>query len=674
MRPDYIYRGVWRNYHLPFHRGWLLTLTDNESIALFAFLAVLIAWGQSRSWRLVRAATYRLVHSTVQLPVPDDQDLERKISQSSAVRWLLSKKHRQSHAHNIQRVSPAFGALAIANLCAFAALGILVPWILSNGEETPMVRSRKSSSCGPSKLFRRAASIRAADAADIFYRQCWNPSLDPSELCEPGTTASVSTARPPLHVSRDVVCPFDDGTCLNETLAVRLQYSNLTSKDLGINSKGNIAFSHRLTCAPIDYCRFLHLLDPQSIGNSSTKALLVFGKDLFSEPSHELTAITLLTCNGPSACCNEESGMKAVRAHGPYSFNVVPSTDIDWEEWDNSILPRLRVAQGTVFILGYKAGRSYYFGRVTDPMFSASRPMSDYGYNHNEYYFPDHELTTLGCVEQFQWCVGEGLTACTDWSPLMSRHILFPELFTRLSELWMQEMPGSKLIEQAPGSFEFVSLFFRFANVHWYLNTRRGTKVLLSSMGRSTELIDLIDKEEQWIFELKTWMETSFMMGRMLFLDMFQGAKVFENGTDTVDAAFQQLCSRVLLRDGNYTNILFLWFCLLCAFLSCIFLLSSEVVQDVSMKLLHQLAKVCKRGYHLVVWFLTGGGEERGTLRYITAEARDQVRRFNAFCHRGLRFVCRRRRRQEPVKTQYNGEFEDIDLGALTPFDLGDTS
>lgn len=76
------------------------------------------------------------------------------------------------------------------------------------------------------------------------------------------------------------------------------------------------------------------------------------------------------------------------------------------------IHPDLRRDDGTVFVVGFRAGQSYYNYPVDDPLFSAH----DFD-EEDEIYYPDYEITALGCVEQYRFCTHPKPELCSVWGP-----------------------------------------------------------------------------------------------------------------------------------------------------------------------------------------------------------------------------------------------------------------
>src|SRR5438034_2911998 len=117
----------------------------------------------------------------------------------------------------------------------------------------------------------------------------------------------------------------------------------------------------------------------------------------------------LRSFNGPNHLSSQLSGRMAAYDRRSYDLRIWPNeiTD-DKSESLRKLYPGLRRDDGTVFVIGFMAGRSYYDSSVDDPLFSAHD-------RENDMYLPDYEITALGCVEQYRFCVEQRPEWCTPW-------------------------------------------------------------------------------------------------------------------------------------------------------------------------------------------------------------------------------------------------------------------
>jgi hypothetical protein len=97
-----------------------------------------------------------------------------------------------------------------------------------------------------------------------------------------------------------------------------------------------------------------------------------------------------------------------------------------------------------------------------------------------------------------------------------------------------------------------------------YLNDRRGSTGLVSSLlawdGR-TDTLTSIDPNEQWIIELKAWMEASLLRARYMMSSILLKPQALSDEPQYTNPSYTQIskyCSRIMFLDGNYTNFDFI--------------------------------------------------------------------------------------------------------------------
>ena len=155
---DYVQRYLWHDYGQQFHSAWQLTLTGNEALAFLAFISVLVAYTQTRAWKLACLAVKRVTRP-IQLSDENEPDSLSHLTQREAILHSVTTlslwfKGDQGHVFSqalrhreMKSISPWFGAIAVGNLVIFLVLGILVPWALTGGLNPPLVQSRTWDGC-----------------------------------------------------------------------------------------------------------------------------------------------------------------------------------------------------------------------------------------------------------------------------------------------------------------------------------------------------------------------------------------------------------------------------------------------------------------------------------------------------------------------------------------------
>jgi hypothetical protein len=119
-----VYQYLWKDYRLPLRKIWVLNLTYNEAIGLFAFITILIAFTQSTTWLIEHRFFNAMIRPKIQLPSENEDVL---LSQGKAIGVLVQFfNSNRVHSTSIRQISPYLGALAIFNILSFSLLGIFL--------------------------------------------------------------------------------------------------------------------------------------------------------------------------------------------------------------------------------------------------------------------------------------------------------------------------------------------------------------------------------------------------------------------------------------------------------------------------------------------------------------------------------------------------------------------
>lgn len=132
MTESFVHQYIWQDYSLETRKNWILTLSDNEAIVLLAFVTTLLAYTQTRVWKIGLEALRTLLTPKIQLP---GEDKISSITQGAAIGILFEslRKKRQGHQETMGKTSPWIGLFAVMNMLGFVILGIVLPWSLSGG-------------------------------------------------------------------------------------------------------------------------------------------------------------------------------------------------------------------------------------------------------------------------------------------------------------------------------------------------------------------------------------------------------------------------------------------------------------------------------------------------------------------------------------------------------------
>jgi len=252
-----------------------------------------------------------------------------------------------------------------------------------------------------------------------------------------------------------------------------------------------------------------------------------------------------MTANGPNRFSSEYSGHFVAnysRQEPVYDLTVYPYFVTVPSAVKENIHPYLRRDDGSVFVVMLRAGRSIYQERVLDPFYAAHEM------GMPAVYYPDHEATALGCVEQFRLCLNPVDSFCTDWGSdfdSLIQVILAPQNIS---------LVGPQRLDVA-----FIYPYFTMmASMHYYFHIRTGARVLLTSVLRETNLVPFINQNEQWVLEVQAWFATAFLNGKYSLLQIVRRSGAKRTGNEV--KSMLKMCHLITFQNNNYANIDFIGF------------------------------------------------------------------------------------------------------------------
>ncbi|KAF1964651.1 hypothetical protein BU23DRAFT_630648 [Bimuria novae-zelandiae CBS 107.79] len=228
----------------------------------------------------------------------------------------------------------------------------------------------------------------------IYARACYNTtSQSNSPMCEAFTREAISYSSQ-LNAS----CPFDPETCIYRTGNLQMDTGNIdTNTALGINTrKDNVHFRKVTTCAPLQADLWTTRENTTGpMGEGEYRILWNWG--------------TIPWYNDTDYVAKADSESNNRLSKGFTGYSMVTQRYYRLDERlpfpsSSSFIPRqeFNTTDGDIYFL-FLAAQSVNFAKpIDDPWFSAHRPSP--GPRNRTYYFSDHLLSPLGCVEQFQYC------------------------------------------------------------------------------------------------------------------------------------------------------------------------------------------------------------------------------------------------------------------------------
>jgi hypothetical protein len=604
-----VFHGVWERFDEPSFRRLKWTLTNTEAVIMMALLTSLIALAQSQSWEFIR---YVIAHYNKSPRLPGDPtpdpllDTSQGEAISDAVYYTFPKLWKRIRravskgptpprlAEDEERSlkSPLFGIFAILNVAVFVIMGIAIPiWLTDGLLGTPIVKSKVTDECLNAKwLDAQSRYIGRQTKTDETFKLC-------ADRLNAGCDSQYYFSTPQIQKTRPKTCPFSGNICHKNSTPFEITQYNISAYHIGVNSRSHVTMNHRLTCTPVSVENFIWFgSTPDGPRNflSVQKRPQKIGEEQFLNQG---LFMYLTTTNGPNSVSHESSGLYMALKNENPKLVVLPHrgpvNDLPREysysqdKFDES----LRRDDGQPFLVILKAGAQMYASESDDPFFSAhnTRPNGRLGTSA----YADYEATALGCVEQFQFCVPQMQLPkyCSPWGA-REQSIWDPLQYLGKDSLngdWNHWMEVLEAWDDQSGvsANEMLSTFLllpRSVAVFDYVTSRIsifGIVPLIGLYGLNPIQVQRpIDTREQWVLEVETWFMKSLLGGIFRVQDAsFWTFQDFDSKFSEKYVRDWSLCGRVLLRDGDHTNINWIGFWVTTAALTLICLVGNRIEQ-----------------------------------------------------------------------------------------------
>ena len=569
MPHAYVHTGFWAKYDAPLHTRWPLTLSNLQAVVLFCAVSIFLAYVQTRAWVLARFVTIKII---IPIHLPSDvNDLSQgsalaSLAQSVRSAFVWSRRREEDLSPWRYKLSPVFGIVAILNILIFIGMGVIIPYLLTDGAwGAPEVRSQRTDTClddidgdFPGDFWDAKVKL-----PDEVWEHCHGASND-NTSCDPNFAGNRGFS---MVISEG--CPFSH-ICIHGLPTVTFTRANLTAHDLGISSRLKMTASQRMSCSPISLRSFTR-------GGPSDSGLGRFTLSIENpiRTRHGYNAnlsLPLWTNNTP------ESGQEIFDKGGLFQLRVLPKNAFGHLINIFNIHPSLARRDGQAFIIVLKPGRTLYSatpGPINDPFFTANTIQSESDSPTDEiFYFPDMEATALGCIEQVQICLTSDNT-CDPWSA----HLLH-------ADRAYKELQKSQGDEIAWDYFDVFSRSLECSSVHAFLRRRMPLPrpVLLAPYQYSNltgaGILRNIDPKRQWIFDLEALFTKANYWRKIQMLAIAQNGFIPENSRLPPPLSLMKrksLCNRIIFRDSGYVTIDWIGLCATILSLLVVCLLSHSV-------------------------------------------------------------------------------------------------
>ncbi|KAK5651123.1 hypothetical protein OQA88_13262 [Cercophora sp. LCS_1] len=559
---DHVYEGIWIDHGEPMLSRCKWTVGNSEAICILALFTTLLSCTQGRAWVISRRLAHKWLYRAA---APSGENRRTNPSQGDAVLDLIRSiglkasemvKHRPGGRTGPQTRNlsshPVFGTAALLNAFAFIAMGVAVPYLLSEGGiGAPIVRSKGGPDCrhdglGTYSIRSWGAIQQSAIEVDLIGRLCWEA---PRRAHCPDFALPWKLSSHRLEVDFSSQCPFEETVCTEgENQSFLVTRMDITARHLGINTAHRgISMNQALECAPVRLDRFLH--HRPDIGTVLSVAPTVGNKE--EEPESVVTTHMLL---------DSKNGLRTLHQHkprGPRDMTILPHKPIQMvhDEGDTNahlLHPDLQQRDAEAFLVVYWAGPTGYDHPVNDALFNASLEKDGYYYAHRE-------ATAIGCAERFQFCASRAADGqqdeCTAWGPRQ------PAVSNLTRYLHAIDMPnGNGFVSEIVYLYEAMAAW---QSIYRYLSlrTREMGQVPLRTWfdivqhGYYPELL----RTTNWQTEVTHWFRLSILDAMLLARNGIWLNWFVLNSTLSHDMSLGKekvfLCDRILFHDIDHVNV-----------------------------------------------------------------------------------------------------------------------
>jgi len=449
-------------------------------------------------------------------------------------------------------VSPWIGLGAILNTLLFVGGGVVIPWLLVDGWlGAPEVRSQQTNRCVDAWAEYMPENVTSALSGILLPEAAWEACYGKKKsnsYCDPNFAGIEGYS---LKIGTD--CPFPAAICLRDQPTLTFTRANVIPHTLGINSRLSMTVSHQITCGTISMDPFIYQI-PQPPSMQPYRGNFTFSIQnplLVNHPSQLNPDLSLNMRTDNSL----GSGLEMVEKGNGLLLSILPVPYFKTtRETSNLIHPLLRQRDGQTFVFVFRTGATLQFSTrpISDPFFSASTLWED-----PLFYVPDREATAIGCIERFQVCFDSKSAGGYRCYPWMSALMDYPKEMA--PELLLSF--GSELMS------DYVSVLMRnleilSSSLLDFLQRRTNLRrPLLAPQMRlnptNPGMIYNIDSARQWILELDALFSKAMVWQRMRTFSIINNNNDYSNSTllPPGKPSAASLCGRILLINGDYTNI-----------------------------------------------------------------------------------------------------------------------
>jgi hypothetical protein len=270
-----------------------------------------------------------------------------------------------------------------------------------------------------------AQAAQMTNAMYVFGRRSAKIGIDYTASCyanqtEGSPSACQTFTRPNIAstIDRNAPCPFPNGLC--DGAAVQLDSGLVDSSEFGINTPldERIYFRRFTTCAVIPVEKFVTNWTKQApvprqrwdVVNNDSYLYYYYGQNTNVVAYNWAQALTNYSFVRSNASFLTQKDSYDLGCTATFAGNLTDAALL------SSFVPgpELAIDSGDLTIL-MLSNQAQYLGPVEDTWFSATTTQDNRGLgidsnSSGSVYFPDRLISTLGCVEKYQYCNNEHCT------------------------------------------------------------------------------------------------------------------------------------------------------------------------------------------------------------------------------------------------------------------------
>lgn len=560
---SYVYQGLWTNWSKGHTYGATLTLSPPNATILVSVIAIFVQVAGSQLWKISQFA----IHQYRATPKPKDglyhqgQVILRNSTSDFNTLWHLLRVavawRHQKAAKSMRRFWPLM-SWALSHSVFFALAGVFSSTLLAAGDE---VLSR-SPFCGTynqtyidsmGNMLTTGMPNHLATEFRAKQQERYQSSQEYVQFCSGPSTICNSLPKRQLYwnSTSQASCPFEQAVCSDIDKSIIFDTGFLSSHlDFGLNAPKADLLTYRkvTTCTTLNDARFIS--DWKTIPASAvTPAKRVV--DAYYGPNP-------LADRGATYSYSEWDKLYSFDQYSdtnPYQINVQIAFAADTEGEFSDFIPISQLARSDADVtLVFLSFTKAYESAVDDPWFFAQSPEAYPVRNNSKaingtIYTREKPVTTLGCTEQHQVCVGpdssrSGQNKCT---PMMGAYqiITEPNGVNSLNITPRQETTFERVFQSAVDS-TFFQVLHGLAQRDPPLLARR----------RIQGFVGLGLPSNQWQLETEYW--HSIAMANLQRAVVEYGTGQFAASTDYINltATPEQrwLCHNLLIRGTVYQS------------------------------------------------------------------------------------------------------------------------